>query len=86
MCILTCILKAFLSLKLAGIKHEILLSAVAARNCRQLFPARGDLTSVGRRWGGGLRASEDVHAVGRRLVWVLITEGLDFDVFLYSSD
>ena len=55
LCILTCILKAFLSLKLACIKHETLISAVATRNCRQLFPAQGDLTSVGRCRGGGLR-------------------------------
>ena len=68
------------------VSEACLISAVATRKCRQLFPARADLTTVGRRRGGGLRAGEDVHAVGRRLVCVLITEGLDFDVFLYSSN
>ena len=44
----TCILKAFLSQKLACIKHEMLISAVATGNCRQLFEALDDLSAVGR--------------------------------------
>lgn len=48
LCILSCISKAFLPQKLACIKHEMLISAVATGNCRQLWAARGDLSPVGR--------------------------------------